>query len=471
VAIYQHPLIASEYVAALSPFVGDGGERFDRRRAAHLLRRTGFGGNVGEIDQAVRRGLEATVDGLFADDADEEAEYARTFGAVAGKLTSLSSLEGIQAWWVYRMLTTRVPLREKLALFWHGHFASSQLKVENTELMHGQIELFRRSAWGSFGQLVAAIARDPAMLVWLDGQSNTREHPNENFARELMELFTCGISHYTERDVLEAARALTGWTIDGTTGVFNTDEHDAGRKQFLGRSGRFGADDVIDLLLQQPATAEFMARKLLRFFAEPDPPAEIVAEAAQTLVRSQFHVKWLLRDLFMSQYFYSERCLRRRIASPVEYVVGALRMLEMQMPADQLIYFLEQMGQRLLAPPNVKGWDGEAAWIDTGTWAARQQFARMLAAQTDTNPLGPVFDPWRLVPVEMTEPRAVVKRLSDVLMPGELPAEARRGLTSFLVATDDGPQPELFREDESFRGQKIREAVTVVIALPEFHAW
>jgi uncharacterized protein (DUF1800 family) len=457
--------------AALTPFVSEGADKFDRRRAAHLLRRAGFAPTHGEVEQAVKDGLEAAVDRLFTEDEGEDARYSQTLDALAGKFINLGDLGNAQAWWVYRMLTTQVPLREKLALFWHGHFATSQSKVENTDLMLRQIEMLRRGAWGSFGQLVASIARDPAMLIWLDGRTNTREHPNENFARELMELFTCGIGHYTERDVLEAARALTGWTLDGAVAVLNADEQDHGRKHFLGRSGRFDADDVIDLLMQHSPTAEFLARKLLRFFAEPEPQLEVVAEVAQTLVRSQFNVKWLLRDLFQSKYFYSDRCIRKRIASPIEFAVGAVRMLEAQIPALHLIESLERMGQKLLAPPNVKGWDGESAWIDTSTWAARQQFASMLAAESDTNPLGPVFDPFRLVPQEMLEPRAVVKRLGDVLMQGDLPAEARRGLTSFLIETDAGPQPDAFRDDADFRMQKIREAIAVVISLPEFHAW
>ena len=159
------------------------------------------------------------------------------------------------------MVTTRVPLREKLTLFWHGHFATSYEKVEDPALMHRQIETIRRHAWGNFRELVLAIARDPAMVVWLDGESNTKEHPNENFARELMELFTCGIGHYTETDVQEAARAFTGWHREGAEFVFKADDHDAGRKQFLGKSGRFDGGDVIDILMQQPATCTPWSRQ------------------------------------------------------------------------------------------------------------------------------------------------------------------------------------------------------------------
>ena len=185
------------------PFVPDASHPFDERAAAHLLRRTGFGAAPADVAKAVAAGVEATVDGLFEPADDDEAEFQRTFAGLEGFI-NLGDIGYIQAWWAHRMLHSRTPLREKLTLFWHGHFATSIHKVEDSYLMHRQIETIRRLADGSFRDLVLAIARDPAMLVYLDGESNTKEHPNENFARELMELFTCGIGHYTEKDVQEA---------------------------------------------------------------------------------------------------------------------------------------------------------------------------------------------------------------------------------------------------------------------------
>ena len=214
----------------LDPFVPGPSDPFDRRKAAHLLRRAGFGAAPAAIDRAVAEGMEQTVESLFDEATEEEDFYQKTFRAINGPLTNFGDIGAEQAWWVYRMMTTRAPLREKLTLFWHGHFATGFEKVDNSRLMHQQVETIRRHAWGNVRELTLAIARDPAMVVWLDGESNTKEHPNENFARELMELFTCGIGHYTESDVREAARAFTGWHRDKTQFAFNAGDHDAGRK-------------------------------------------------------------------------------------------------------------------------------------------------------------------------------------------------------------------------------------------------
>src|SRR6516225_5180186 len=315
------------------PFVPDAANPFDARKAAHLLRRAGFGAPAAQVAAAVEKGLDETLDDLFVDTDDEEQEFQRTFNAINGKLVNAGDPGVCQSWWVYRMLSTRVPLREKLTLFWHGHFATSIHKVGDTLLMLQQIDTLRRLGFGSFRELVVAIARDPAMIVWLDGEANNKEHPNENFARELMELFTCGIGNSTERDVLEPARAFSGWHRAGTEFSFNAAEHDHGVKKILGRRGKFDGGDVIDLLMAQPATPRFIARKLLRFFASPNPFDDVVAEAAELYDRTQLNTRLFLRELFQSRYFYSDDCLRTRIASPVEFVVGTVRTLNVRQPA------------------------------------------------------------------------------------------------------------------------------------------
>jgi uncharacterized protein (DUF1800 family) len=369
------------------------------------------------------------------------------------------------------MLKTNSPLREKLTLFWHGHFATSVHKVEDSELMQRQIDTLRRLAWGDFRELVLAVARDPAMLVWLDGESSTKQHPNENFSRELMELFTCGIGNYTERDVLEAARAFTGWHREGSEFTFHADDHDFDRKTFLGKSGRFDGGDVIDILMQQPTTSRFIGGKLLRFFATPQPSDEAVAEAGKLLDQTQLDIKWFLRELFMSAYFYSDTCYRRRIASPTELVVGAVRALGARMPAADMNNHIQAMGQELLAPPNVKGWDGEDAWINSSTWPARLAFAQTIATLHSENAYGPHLPLEEIVPPELNDPTAVVNRLADVLFQGDLAEDARREVSEFLIKTDEGPNADAFRDDEGFRSDKTRQALAVMLSLPEYHAW
>lgn len=454
---------------AFRPFVPGRDGAWDLRAAAHLLRRSGFGAPPKAVERAVQQGLEATIDGLFDEADDERIGFEQTFQSINGTLANFADSSMLQTWWVHRMTQTRVPLREKLTLFWHGHFATSFQKVGDMYLMHLQNESIRRLAWGNFRDLVVAIARDPAMIVYLDGESNVKDHPNENFARELMELFTCGIGHYTEKDVLEAARAFTGWHRDGANFVFVPDAHDDGPKRVLGKAGRFDGADVVDILMQQAATPQFIARKLLRYFADPDPVPEVVAEAGAMLDRTQLNIKWFLRDLFASRYFYSEPCRRKRISSPAECVVGTVRTLGIRMPAQQLNNHLSAMGQDLFAPPSVKGWDGEEKWINSTRWPSRVAFANEVATSGDENPFGTQFRLSEHVPDDLTDAGQIVDRLATLLFQGDLAAAPRGDLTTFLVASDDGPNPQLFREDTGFRANKVREALSTLLSLPEYH--
>ncbi len=443
---------------------------WDERAASHLLRRTGFGASPEQIATAGEQGLEATIESLFAEDAEQETQFQQTFDRVSNGLLNFTDATWVQSWWVYRMLKSRVPLREKLTLFWHGHFATSVSKVEDAWLMHRQIETLRQQAFGNFRDLVLAVAKDAAMSVYLDGQANTKEHPNENFARELMELFTCGIGNYTEADVLAAARAFSGWNRAGAEFHFNADAHDTNRKTFLGKSGRFDGTDIIDILMQQPATPRFITSKLLRFFASPSPSDEVIAEAADLFDRTQFNVKWFLRELFQSNYFFSNECHRTRISSPAEYVIGTVRSLGVRIDAPNLVNHLNSMGQTLLAPPNVKGWDGEKKWINSSTWPARVAFAEFLTQLYSDYPIGPHLPSDRIVNPEIADPNKVVSTLASRLALPELSAEARGELTNFLVQTDAGPNPAQFREDQGFRTDKTRQLISVILSLPEAHA-
>jgi uncharacterized protein (DUF1800 family) len=368
------------------------------------------------------------------------------------------------------MLHSRAPLREKLTLFWHGHFATSYLKVETSFLMHRQLDTLRRHALGSFRDLVLAVAQDPAMLVYLDGESNTKGHPNENFARELMELFTCGIGHYSEKDVQEAARAFSGWHREGTEYVFRAEEHDTGWKQFMGQGGRFDGTDIIDLLMQHPATSRRIAERLLRFFATPEPEPEVVVEAAELLDHTQLNIKWFLRALFSSQYFYSDKCYRRRITSPAEYVVGTARTLGARISGVELKDQVTVMGQDLLAPPNVKGWNGEQAWINSNWWPHRLEYADYAANVSSDDPWNPNVAIEQLVPTEITDPQAVVDRLVEVLLQGELSQGSKNALVELLTNGDDGPDLESFRADEGVRQQRTRAVLATILALPEYQA-
>ena len=268
-------------------------------------------------------------------------------------------------WWAERMLDTDRPLEEKMALFWHGHFATAENKVRDYRKMLGQIDLFERHATGNFGDLLTAVAKDPAMLYYLDAGVNVKGAANENFAREVMELFTMGVGHYTERDVREAARAFTGWNFENLDFVVNTAQHDDGPKTFLGRTGNFDGVDVLGIILEQPVTAEFIAAKIYRFFVRQDPSPALTAQLGAVLRDNSYELRPLLRTVFLSRDFYSEASYGAHIKGPVEHVVTMLKQLGAEdVPGvPDFTSTTIALGQHLLNPPSVAGWAQGQSWI------------------------------------------------------------------------------------------------------------
>ena len=291
----------------------------------------------------------------------------------------------LRSWWMTEMLTTTSPLTERMTLFLHNHFVSSLQKVRSAHLMYHQHLLLRRHALGNFGDLLHAVAKDPAMIVYLDAATNRRGAPNENFAREVMELFTLGEGNYTERDIKEAARAYTGWSIDPETGEFlwRPFAHDDGAKTLLGRNGNFDGDAVLDILLAQPTCAEFIVRKLWREFVStgvpsPGDDSEIRRIAAQ-FRGARFDIKVALRGIFNSPRFHAPEHRAALVKSPVDLVVGTVRQMGIGY-TDPLPFVIvaSGLGQNLFAPPNVRGWPGGEAWINSSTLLGRKQFVERL---------------------------------------------------------------------------------------------
>jgi uncharacterized protein (DUF1800 family) len=349
-------------------------------RVTHLLRRAAFGAPPDQVAAARRQGWRATLDRLlnFESVADPTGE---SLAAVEPDLLDLHNLHDAQVWWLYRLVHSPRPLEEKMTLFWHGHFATANSKVANPELMVRQNQLFRRRAAGSFLDLLLDVYRDPAMLIWLDGATNRRGSPNENFGRENMELFTVGLGNYTQADVRAASRAFTGWTLRGRTEpVFVPRLHDDGVKTFLGVTGNLGGDDVMRILAGRRETARLIGRKLFSFFAYDDPEPAVVEHLADAYLRSRYSISAVLRALFSSDAFYSPRAVWGHLKSPVEYVVGMLRQLGARYELGRVPYFLAQMGQELFNPPNVGGWPGGPAWVNAATVHARFAFAQTVVA-------------------------------------------------------------------------------------------
>lgn len=381
-------------------------QKWNEEAAAHLLNRAAFGATPAEVEAAYKKGLAATLKDLIevkpeaANVPPPDWAHPRNIREVRmgmraakedpeqhkEKLRELRMMEGkeildLRRWWLERMMSGPAPLLEKMTLFWHGHFATSVQKVKDAYWMWLQNDTLRRNALGNFGTLTRKISRDPAMMIYLDLQQSRKEHPNENWARELMELFTVGIGNYSEQDIRESARAFTGYRIDPTTQQFRFArfQQDAGTKTFMGRTGPLSGDDIIDALLRQSACAQFIGRKLWRFFVEDDPAPHIVDAVASRIRAHNYEMRPVLHEIFNSTEFYSDRAMRTQIKSPVQYLVQTSKLLDASLPPPLVAQnAMRQMGQILFAPPNVKGWDGGKAWISTSTLLFRYNFANYL---------------------------------------------------------------------------------------------
>ncbi len=357
----------------LRPWQPSPGE-WNRAAAAHLFRRAGFGAAPGEIEGALDAGLEPAIAGVF----ERERHDPELLEGVRALLPA-EKIEPLQAWWMALLLAGGAPLRERMTLFWHDHFATSHDKVGDVRLMHRQNELFRSGGLGDFRALLRGVAADPAMLVWLDGDANRRGEPNENFARELFELFALGIGHYGEEDVREAARAFTGRGTQGRSFAFRAELHDPGEKRVLGRAGIRDGDDVIEVVLAHPACGRHVARRLLEEFVAPDPEPVWVEALAGSLRANDWDLGATLQRLLSSELFFSARARRSRIAAPVELVVVTARALGARVAPTTAVRMASEMGQALFRPPSVKGWDGGRAWINAGTWIARHNALERIA--------------------------------------------------------------------------------------------
>jgi hypothetical protein len=395
-------------------------------RAAHLIERAGFGATPEEIERLARLTPEQAVDQLVdytaidnsatkafdesgvwdrgmdpfppsrADAVRQARERGEALGVRAlpegsprrlqpvvdkffyGLRANSIETQRLGVWWANRMLTTRRPLEEKLTLFWHGHFATGDAKVRDYRMMLRQNEMLRANASGALRDLLVGILKDPAMLVYLDNGENVKSHPNENFGRELLELFTMGVGHYTERDVREAARSFTGWTNDVLAFKFDRDQHDYGDKIFLGKSGPLDGGDVIDTILSQPVTAEYVSTKIYRYFVRDEVPAAVRSELGRSFRASGYQIKPLLKRIFLSRDFYSPGAVATQIKSPVVLVVSTYRKMGLhELPTiPDFGRLTSGLGQTLFDPPNVAGWAGGRTWITPATLLQRGNLFR-----------------------------------------------------------------------------------------------
>lgn len=434
-------------------------------QARHLLWRAGFGGTARQINTLVKWGPVKSVDHLLNFDSvktedvkadlfdkdiirpandEERGEIARARRAgdeeavtrlrarrQEAERLDRQQMRDVQHWWLKRMIETPRPLEEKLTLFWHGHFATSFRTIENSYHMFVQNQLFRANAAGNFGKLLYAIIRDPAMIAYLDNNDSRKGRPNENLARELMELFSLGVGNYTEQDIKEGARALTGFTFDDDAFVFQKNNHDTGVKQILGKRGSLDGDGFVSAILEQPACARYLCGKLYRYFVLDMPTGRRELDAAAkaacsqmeaTLISSRYEIRPVLRRLFLSEHFYQPEVMNEQIKSPAQLVVGAIR--SMNVPARDLGTLLDAMslmGQNLFFPPSVKGWDGGRSWINTATLFTRQNILCYLIAGRTLAGFDPLANQERFDPAELlhgldVESRPSAERIAEHLL-------------------------------------------------------
>jgi len=490
--------------------------------AAHLLNRAGFGGRPADIEKlAAMSPAEAVaylvdydkipdtaapppdwakpnperveqyqkIQRMFRDDKDsaktedekrQEAEKRRQMVQQIQR-NQVRDLQEMRFDWLQRMANGPRPLQEKLTLFWHGHFATSAVKVKDAYYMWLQIDTFRQKGSGNWLDLLEATAQDPAMLIWLDQAQSRQQHPNENFARECMELFTLGEGHYTEKDVTEAARAMTGWSLDRRSEeyVYHPRIHDEGSKTILGKTGNFDGRDVLEIIVAQPQAACFITGKLWKFFASDDAPDPRFIDALADAFRAGGNnFAPFLRTLFSCEEFYADAVMHSQIKSPVQWLINSVRLLQRDLPPSIVsTQMIKSLGQDLLLPPNVKGWDGGLSWITTNTLLARYNQAAILVmgqgnlgAKGDrpgqqriaerANEMARQIRPADVAKIitddDRHDPGTIITKLEKRFIQGQLTEQHRQVLRDYLE-----PRTELGDQD-------IRHAIRLLMSTPEY---
>lgn len=443
---------------------------WDRKKVGHLYRRAGFGATAAELDAGVEAGFEKTLERVLSGGTESE-EFARTSEFMASERSMpVGSPQGrLSAWWLDRMLKTAYPLREKMTLFWHNHFATSNAKVQNARYMLGQYHLMQKHALGSFSEMLIEMGTDPAMMVWLDTTGSTKGNPNENYARELMELFSLGIGHYTEKDIREAAKAFTGYEIKNGQGTLNSKLHDAGEKTVLGKSGKFKGDDIARICLDQSACPQFIVRKLYRFLiSESDnPTTEVIDSLAEQYRKWDFDTGKLVAMMLRSNLFFSPAAYRAKIKSPVEFTIGIVRGLDGRAGTLPLAAALDGLGQVLFAPPSVKGWDGGPAWLNAQTLLGRNNLALALTSTEDSR-FADRCDPAPVLARSGAKTDAkVVHWLLDTFLQGDVPEATRDKLLVYMKQAKDVKYPAYWSRDD-VANHRLRAVAHLVLTLPEF---
>ncbi len=439
---------------AWAAYEPDGDRPWNLVRAGHLYRRAAFGASWEQLQQALSDGTQRTIDKLLRPRQGEVAEFNRTYDEYEA---ATGSVDQLRAWWLRRMIQTPHPLQEKMTLFWHGHFATNAAEVKNARLMQQHVRLLRSQALGSFRILLEGISQDPAILLWLGAEANRKAHPNENLARTIMETFTLGSDHCTEDDIRAASRAFTGWFVLRSKLRYIPREYDGNEKQILGRKGNFARDDVLRIILEQPATSRQLVRKLYRWLiSETEQPDEALISPPAESFAKDYDVLKLVETMLRSNLFFSTAAYRRRIKSPAEFAIGIVKALEVTISTTQLATDLANLGQDLYNPPTVKGWAGGQHWINSTAIVARQNLASALLQ--GSGPYGNKLNPWAVAQKHgCATPESAQSFLFDLFLQGDLDPNVYDALLKTRR-----------RQDDDLEG-RTRYLAHAIVTLPEFH--
>ena len=445
-------------------------------QTGHLLRRAGFGASPEEIALYKPLGFSGAVDRLlnYQQVADDDLE-----NRLKALNINLNSPTDQQRWWLLRMAWTQRPLLEKMTLFWHGLLTSSFRKVGGPRAymrMINQNQFLREHAFDTFDNILLGITSDPAMLFYLDLTKSTKKAPNENYARELMELFTLGLGHYTQQDVYEGASALTGWHVKGLTSRYYLQDHNDLVKTYLGHTGNLDYKDVINILVNNPAAPWFISRKLFTFFVYENPSTDDLKPLVDTYVQSGHNMGAVMRTLLLSPQFSSAKAYRSRLKSPVEFTVGAYRALGINANGSGLPAITTLMGQTLFDPPNVAGWPGDkvsALWLNSGTWMTRLNYIDLLlvrgtsahGSSTSLVDLQGTVNKYQL-----NSPEQFVDHFSSFLLDGNLDSNRRTQLLDYFTAQDGSSRgtPITLTSGKSYPLSRVRGTLYLMMASPEY---
>jgi uncharacterized protein (DUF1800 family) len=439
-------------------------------KAGHLYRRAAWGATCAELEAAVQQGPTACLDKLLTRPQNSAAFYTKA-KQLAAPLVEGTDEQRLRAWWLYVITNSPDPLLERLTLFWHNHFATSNAKVQNVAYMYQQNQLLREHALGSFKQMLHGISEDPAMLIWLDTTSNKKGMPNENYARELMELFSLGIGNYTEADIRQAARAFTGWSIKNDRYHFAANEHDAGEKTVFKNKGNFNGHDIVDFCLKSAACAQFLVRKLFRYFVSDtlEPSNALLKPLAEKLRSSQYDIQSVVSMMLRSNLFFSPESYRAKVKAPVDFAVSLIHQLQGRSDSLQLAELLDPLGQRLFAPPSVKGWDGGTDWLNSTTMLLRHNLCLALTSTEDRRFYNRC-DPARLVRQHLAgkaDLKPATELLTKLFLQSDIPAATQAKIDERCSQLTAQKYP-VYWSKEFIEDARIRSICHLILTLPEY---